>query len=238
MKSQFVGTGKAGGLNADEAVEPRTGIFDAEIVETFAAVPVGIGPDRPEGADHLSHFQLRQQLLRRPVQLLKPLGGGGEGPAQWLSHTTDEQISLHAGDGRDALAAALRLMEDHPARLGGQRVQHQIFGAVRFQPDVRLEAKLLDPVGGKSGAVEDRFCENRPPVGLQKVAVFGPLNGQNFRIQHGLRAVLQGVFIGGDAQKPGIDGHPHDDVYRDPCLKACYQTTANSRLLPQYDCLE
>ena len=145
-----------------------------------------------------------EQVFGCVMQLPQALHGGGKGDAQGLAHAADEQIPLGAGDGGDALAAPVRLMENDPLRLRSQLVKNQIFRAVQVQPDRGRKEKLLDLVGRESGAVEDHVAGIGIFSGFHQIAVFRPADAQHLRVQQKLRAVLHGVFPCGDAQLPGI----------------------------------
>ena len=60
VKAQFVGTGKARGLDADETVKTGSGIFDTEIVQTFTGFGSGIRPHCTEGPDDLGQIHFRK----------------------------------------------------------------------------------------------------------------------------------------------------------------------------------
>ena len=95
-------------------------------------------------------------------------------------------------------------MEDDPSRFPGRIVQHQILGAVQIQPDAGLEGQFLHPVGGESRAIEDHVAGIGFLFRFHQEAVFGSGNGMYLCIHGGFCAVLQGVFIGRNAQLPGI----------------------------------
>ena len=173
-------------------------------MKTLPVFQIGVGPDGGKGADDLLCVQIGKQIFRVPYQFHQPLHAGGKGGQYGLSHSAEQEIAFHAGDGGDALAAALGLMEENVLRLPGQSIQHQILRPVPMEAHRGRKQQFLHPVGIEPPAVEHRFAGNVLTAGSQKIAVFVLFNASDSGIQHGNHAVFHGAFVGGDAKLPGI----------------------------------
>ena len=207
--------GEAGGFDAaqvDQALG-RGGNFDDKVVPVIHArcfaMSVAVGAQPGEHGDDVAQIERRDHLERAQANLLQPFGGGGAIVLvrNVVGGGAAKRVAVQRSRHQDAFADFGRHGEEHVVDRDFSLVEDHVLAAARGDGEIRAHAGAVHHlVGEEPGSVDRPAAAEITAAGLD--AKDAPAVVEDEILESGgsehLRAVLDGIFRGGDGHGEGV----------------------------------